>query len=213
MGIPKLYGTEIPARSLAILEGLYANVENNIAAEDGRGSLTVTFLLSMAMPMIIVPFERFKQKNDRANEFNTDKVVFVEFRRLMKKKVHEVDWIKSAEWAYFRNSSKEDKVVLVPEGLPLEVADRLNEPEANAIVAELTVNDVIKCFRHSLAHGNVAYLDANGQTSYDGEASYLAFVCDFENRRGSQVLRISIPAFREFLSCWGDWLRRRAVNL
>ena len=35
MGIPKVYGAEIPARGLTLLEGLYPIVEESLKADDG----------------------------------------------------------------------------------------------------------------------------------------------------------------------------------
>ena len=207
MGIPKVYGAEIPARGLTLLEGLYPIVEKSLKADDGRGSLTATFLLSMAMPMIILPFERFDLKHDRAREIVIDREAVSVFRRAMKLNMSDVDWIHCGNWAYYKTEHKKPRIFLVPNGLPEFVEVALNEQAAIDAKNELTLGDVAECFRHSLAHGNVAYLDEHGRTSYDGPASYLAFVCDLRRGAGSQILRLSLADFHRFLIVWGRWLQ------
>lgn len=63
---------------------------------------------------------------------------------------------------------------------------------------------VLTDLRNALAHGGIAYLDAQGRQT-DGQAAMLAFVGAVMKGNGItafNALRIGEPEYRAFLSAW-----------
>jgi hypothetical protein len=73
---------------------------------------------------------------------------------------------------------------------------------------------VLTDLRNALAHGGIAYLDAQGRQT-DGQAAMLAFVgAVMKGGRitGVNVLRVGERDYRQFLAAWASWLRQAGVT-
>lgn len=64
MGIPSNYSIDLPNRCLALLEGLWDHVsgDDKLGLLHG-GPLTTTFLLSLAIPIVVMPTERILKQH------------------------------------------------------------------------------------------------------------------------------------------------------
>lgn len=73
---------------------------------------------------------------------------------------------------------------------------------------------VLTDLRNALAHGGIAYLDAQGRQTV-GEAVMLAFagsVMKGNRITAFNVLRLGERDYRRFLSAWASWHRESGVS-
>ena len=73
------------------------------------------------------------------------------------------------------------------------------------------------CIRNALAHGGIAYLDANGHQTYGQKAEKLAFISgkygsDPATPEQLRVLCIDESSFLAFLRKWVVWLRDTGLS-
>jgi hypothetical protein len=222
MGNPNHYGLELPNRCLSLIDGLWENVQQlHGSGPPSLGPLTTTFLLAMAMPMIILPVERIEKHLGRKIDEG-----YVDDRRISPprlleaietdlggQKLRQSPFYFDQAWS-FLDLPRTD--VNVAHGLPYEVAEALASSEARIRAASMPASQWCGVFRNALAHGGVAYLDNGGQSTPGQRAELLCFVSGKydkdKNLIGIRLLRISESHFLRFLRLWAEWLRRSGVE-
>ena len=77
MGVPGHYGLHLPKRCMLLLNDLWREAENvRDPGQPDLGALTSTFLISMSMPIINLPLERFERNGaDPVNRYVNDQPI------------------------------------------------------------------------------------------------------------------------------------------
>lgn len=216
MGIPKHYSLQLPDRCRSLIEELWAAVEKAPSADRYGGSLTTTFLLSLATPMIVMPVERLLKQGWQegfADDRPLDAAVTAIVQGAFGARVRFGDcpfFSRDDGWTYAFSPSGFN----VAYGLPHQIAEELALHSAQQAASELGATDAIKALRNALAHAVIAYLDAQGHSTFGASAHMLAFVGEVREDRkfvGLHILRISESGFRAFLGRWVDWLNASGV--
>lgn len=212
MGIPQHYSREIPQRCDALIEELIPIVERGLGADAAFGGpLKTTLLLALATPMIVLPVERiFKRVAFGDSGVAGDRAI----DEALAQGVHAVlqgdhafgdTPFGSGGWAYAGTVEPFN----VGKRWPEELLRRLDGKDARVAAQCAPAWRVLQDLRNALAHGGVAYLDADGRASH-GAAEMLGFagaVMKGHRVVSLNVLRIQKDDFRSFLSAWATWLR------
>jgi hypothetical protein len=220
MGTPTFYGTEIALRCRILLDELEPHASAVKAPNPELGSLRPTFLLSMAYPIIIIPFERFMKH--RGNPYSLKQhegELGEQFQKKIKGK-YGLRWLPASdaqEWSWTRI---EIASVELGRGFPFDqdqhsldthLQERLADTQSKTDVENQTTQVLIEVLRHSLAHGNVLYLDDDGSVAHGRPVEKFLF-CN-ERRGGAQnhiqayeFLEVSVDGFAGFLRSWATWL-------
>lgn len=190
MGIPQRYSRDLAARCAQLIEVLYDGPVRGIRDPETGGSLSTTFLLSMALPVLVVSHQR-AEAGERSTEYTAE----------LRLTAEHLDWLDVSTWRYefFADS---DTPNLAQKELPKSVTDALRYA---APPLSLPLKRLLETLRHSLAHGQVAYLNAEGEHVPTEQAAQLAFVSKvFDGRSyiGFAALRLEEAAFHEFLLRW-----------
>jgi len=84
--------------------------------------------------------------------------------------------------------------------------------EANTIQMR-KASEVLRVLRNALAHGNIIYLDKNGQEIAQNRMVYMAFLSRYEEtpeqREQSETYRVVVTteeAFLHFVKSWARWI-------
>jgi len=100
-------------------------------------------------------------------------------------------------------------------GLPEPVAERLNQPDSRALVADMQVAEWMSILRNALSHGGILYLDKDGRSAFSERVSKFGFVSGKFDRNKTppvlteiKILRISEGDYIGFLRRWVEWLNR-----
>lgn len=211
--IPEHYSRDIAQRCQSLIRSLLPAVQGGLA-DDGRfgGPLSTTFLLAMATPMVVLPIERIvKPAHPGAAQVGDD-------RQLDPALVQEVDnvlghartfgaapFVVPGRWSYV----SEYPPFNIAHQWPPELLESLGRPDAYENAERAPAGRILRDLRNALAHGGVAYLDAQGCHS-GGRATMLAFAAARKSRNGQLIglntLRIGEADFCAFLMAWADWL-------
>jgi hypothetical protein len=214
MGRPQHYSLEIASRCERLIEQLSDKIENDRRLRDEWGGpLRTTFLLAMSTPMLILPMERLFRpvfrKGGVANDAELDPVLAERVRDTFDngRAFGNAPFFAPNTWAYV------DSVAIFPvaKAWPPEIFERLADQEAMTKAAAASAADVLECLRNALAHGGIAYLDANGRQT-DDATNMLAFASSTRDRKGLRLLRISVDDYQKFLHAWRAWLAERHVE-
>ena len=194
--IPQDFGTELPRRCLELLDGLSPHVPTGPS-----GHLNTTFLLTVAMPLIVFPHQVLN---------GADRLVMGDVNRLSPT----VRAAMTRPWADvpFRGGGRWYMAEL--DGKPRHPDDLqaatpgLITPAAATKADVLEADQVLRRLRHALSHAGVVYLDEAGLYRPARDAFMLAFVFEFggRNNRRHGVITVSEPDFRAFLRAWARWL-------
>jgi len=194
---PERFCIEVPQRMRRLMDAMYPVAQQH--------DLTTSFALMVAMPLLMIPLER---TNTRNTMNDVDEVYsFVGALRLLKLKLFWDRFLSEPEllhnWRYTEISRKIDS--------PSEWRDTLDRhpmrPGARNDIKEQDVENVLLTLRHALAHGNVVYLNEDGEEAPGRKVTHLAFVSEPRNGRpGYRVLIVEETAFIEFLKTWSDWI-------
>lgn len=234
MGNPSNYSLELPYRCHRLLDELWDEAETiRDPQEPHLGPLTTTFLLAMATPMIVIPIERVdryrrKQGWGYADERDLSPETAKEIDRVLGgRTIGEVEpsFFDVGAWRF---ASMDFDGERLSEGLPSELAEKLENPQSAMDAADLEGAAWASILRNALAHGGVLYLNEYGQSHW-GKAEMFAFVSakfpkfdPHEHPKGTplygkedmskppsrlRVLRIGQDDFRSFLSRWVEWLQ------
>jgi hypothetical protein len=213
--IPQHYSRDIAQRCQTLIRDLRSAVQGGLPGDaQFGGELSTTFLLAMATPMLVLPIERlFKPARPGASQVGDD-------RRLDPDLAREVDdvfgstfsaapFVVPGRWGYVPGYPYFNVANIWPGGLleSLGMSDAFRR--ADGAPAAVVLRDL----RNALAHGGIAYLDADGRQA-EANAAMLAFAG--VSRTGLNILRVSEDDFCSFLMAWADWLAhppiRRALN-
>lgn len=217
MGNPTHFSLEVSKRAHQLLRDLY----EELADSDGtRLPLKATFLLSVSMPIVILPIERIlKYKQKHAEGHMSDAVLnpgladAIDRAIDLKDEVHEASFF-TGSWQYASLAKGAGFPNLAVAGLPDSVATQLDEPEAIEHAKSLSADIFCRILRNALAHGGILYLDQNGRSTTGAPVRRFAFVSTdrLNNPTKLHFLRIKMVDYRAFLQQWVDWLNREAID-
>lgn len=221
MGAPQLYGTEMVQRCRTLLEKLEPHANEINQNESSPGSLSVTFLLTMAHPMIIQPYERFikgagSRFKLRTNEGELGKA----FKRLVPSGSDGIagtplDGIWT--WSFASFPAQASNYLPYKEGtmlLDLKLKESLDGDQARADARKRSPYTLLEILRHSMAHGNIIYLNSEGDVAHGTKVSKLLFANERPRTLGRpgieayDFLQISVTDFRKFLESWAEALKK-----
>nr|WP_299506491.1 hypothetical protein [uncultured Rhizobium sp.] len=217
MGNPLHFSLEVPRRAHQLLRDLYEQLGDS----EGTGlPLKATFLLSVSMPIMILPIERIlKYRRDPAHVHMNDAVLHPKLAEAVDRAidlhaaVHLADFF-TGPWQF----ASVDKGVgfpnLAAEGLPEDIAVQLDAPAAIEDARNLSANLFCKILRNALAHGGILYLDEHGRSSSTAPVRRFAFVSTNSpyNPTKLLILRLGMAEYRAFLQKWVDWLKSEAID-
>ena len=165
----------------------------------------------MATPMIVLPVERiFKPTRPGAEPPADDRELDPALADRVGDVLGPMQCLASApfaipgRWSYLADA----KPFNVARRWPLKLLERLGSDAAIAEADRAPVHRILLDLRNALAHGGVAYLDAEGHNS-DGQAVQLAFAsARTKNGRVTalNILRINQDHFCDFVLAWACWL-------
>ncbi|MEP0709354.1 MAG: hypothetical protein ABJL17_15610 [Parvibaculum sp.] len=225
MGKPQHYSADLPARCLQLLEELQPHASQIFMPrqDKGLGPLTATFALTMAIPIITLPYERLYNLDNADFHYADDRQLKDELTASVKtemglEKLSHSQFYRPDVWRFvtvdrppFFNLGKE---------FPHPVSESLSQEAAVSAAADMPVSLWISCLRNALAHGGIAYLDEKGFPSYGQPIKMYAFVSGKYDRTGERrqlvrlnILRINQTDFIQFLRDWVDWLQKSGIEL
>jgi hypothetical protein len=217
MGIPQHYSRDVPQRCDALIEELLPIVEAGLAADAAFGGpLKTTFLLALATPMIVLPVERvFKRIAFNESGVADDREIDGALDQGVQAVLDQDHAFGDAPFGFGRWAYAEMvEPFNVGQHWPGDVLRQLSGDDARVAAQRAPAWRVLQDLRNALAHGGVAYLDANGRAS-SGAAEMLGFagaVMKGHKVVGLNVLRVEKEDFRSFLSAWATWLREVGVS-
>jgi hypothetical protein len=217
MGNPTHFSLDVPKRAHQLLRDLYEHLTDS----DGtRLPLKATFLLSVSMPIVILPIERILKYRRKPAEGHMNDAVLNE--RLadavdraidLEGEVHEEKFF-TGPWQYASLRKGAGFPNLAADGLPEEIAAQLDSAKAVEAARQLSANRFCNILRNALAHGGVLYLDEHGRSSSSAPVRRFAFVSTDRANNPAKLhfLRIKMVDYRAFLQCWVDWLNGEAIE-
>lgn len=217
--IPEHYSRDIAQRCQYLIRHLLSVVRKGLP-DDAKygGPLGTTFLLALATPMIMLPVERiFKPANPNrayaADDRELDPELAQEIGNVLgpQSAFGAASFFSAGRWSYVQGY----RPFNLANAWPRDLLDSLATQEAFSSAERALAWRVLCDLRNALAHGGIAYLDANGHQT-GGEAAMFAFAGTKLNRQGRiaglNILRISEEDFRAFLMKWADWLAASPVQ-
>lgn len=189
--IPHRFVTEYPERCGQLL----AMLEPQAREHDLLGS----FALLVASAAFNIPFARMTEKNHPAGK--PEAALFSAIQGLKKVPFVEAPFWGTAKPGFFRYA----KIVTNPENAAGWADDAGAHPLKST--HEKDGNTVLRTIRHALAHGNVVYLDENGNEAPGNKVRYLAFLSKHESGAGHRIAIFDEESFLAFLKAWIGWLQ------
>ncbi len=217
MGNPTHFSLEVPKRAHQLLRDLYEQLGDS---EGSRLPLKATFLLSVSMPIVILPIERILKYRRKPNEVHMNDAVInarladaVDRAIDLQAKVHEAKFF-TGPWQHAKLKKGLGFPNLAADGLPEDVALQLDSTQAVEDAKNLSANRFCKILRNALAHGGVLYLDQDGRSRDGAAVRRFAFVSTNSTSNPTELhfLRIKMADYRAFLQRWVDWLNEEAVE-
>lgn len=210
MGTPAHYASELPQRLGFLVDKLYPIVQGGLDGDrDFGGPLGTTFLLAMATPMIVLPIERILHVVEGKRAMGDDQLGNIrladQIARMFAKgnRFDALPFLDPVGWSYMANEPRFD----VARNWPAALLNAMGEPPAHVALRAADAVQILKDIRNALSHGGVTYLNAQGQHVYGDEVAMLAFVGHVSQKGDAyNIVRVSEPAFRSFLSAWSRWL-------
>lgn len=211
--IPKHYSLEVPERCLRLIDELWTPVNRvKVPGEEYAGPLTTTFLLALAGPIINMPLERIQKQTSTtdgyANDTGVNQALSDAFDKAFKLPMSKATFFEQGEWSYVKWS---DTSLNLANALPDLLCAQLSANQAFKAAADMDLKQWASIIRNALAHGGVVYLDADGFSTGDNNASVLCFVSGKYDEKTRALLhlnclRISEIKFRSFLRLWVAWM-------
>jgi hypothetical protein len=200
---PERFCTEVPQRMRRLLDAMYP-----VAKEQ---DLTTSFTLMVAMPLLMIPLERTATyRGDPTNAISDVDTAqpFVRALRQLKRGPFWEAFLRDPDqlrmWRFTEIGNRIDH--------PSQWRDSLDQhpmrPGARNDIKKQTVENVLMTLRHALAHGNVVYLNEEGDEAPGRRVTHMAFVADGRGTDAYRVVIVEEVAFVEFLKAWADWLAR-----
>lgn len=217
MGNPLHFSLEVPKRAHQLLRDLY----EHLGESDGnRLPLKATFLLSVSMPIVILPIERILKYRRGANSGHMNDAVLnpkladaVDQAIDLQAAVHQADFF-IGPWQFASLEKGVGFPNLALDGLPDAIGALLDAPAAIEEAKNLSANRFCKILRNALAHGGILYLDEHGRSSSTAPVRRFAFVSTDNPSNPTKLffLRIGMADYRAFLQKWVEWLKTEAIN-
>ena len=228
MGIPQQYSLDVPKRCLdllALCEKIVVDHEEH--SRRHGGPLDTTLLLALASQMILLPIERImRHLGETVVGYTDDRQLTPGVTEFLNGSVQGRKLRHNAELADFSWSFvPRARIFATSQGLPNDIAEALIDVNAQRAAQDMTMDQFISCFRNSLAHGGIMYLDGEGRSSAQN-AEMLLFVSAKQHRpepffdatgkivvpppvtEALRLIRIPTKEFRHFLAKWVAWLDR-----
>lgn len=203
MGVPDRFAIEYPRRALELIGMLEAPARGN--------NLLGSFGLLAASAILTIPFERMRTSHFLHNEVRDADLV----KNL--KALEKTVFLKAPFWrsepdaGVWRQSRIVNGVDEVFGWLDQDGCDPRSE-ESNTIKTR-KASEVLRVLRNALAHGNIIYLDKNGQEIAGNQMIYMAFLSRYEEtseqREQAETYRVVITteeAFLHFVKSWAEWI-------
>ena len=203
MGVPDRFTIEYPQRALQLIELL----EEPARKHDLLGS----FGLLAAAAILTIPYERMRASHVLVDgERDVDLVKSL--KTLEKTKFFEAPFWQSAPdvgaWRQSRIVNSVDEV----HGWHDQEGRHPLSDDANTI-ENRKAGEVLRVLRNALAHGNIIYLDKNGQEIAGNRMVYMAFLSRYEEtpeqREQAETYRVLVTteeAFLHFAKSWANWV-------
>lgn len=217
MGNPTHFSLDVPKRAHQLLRDLYEQLGDS---EGTRLPLKATFLLSVSMPIVILPIERIlKYKRKPAEVHMNDAILNARLADAVNRaidfeaKVYETKFF-TGSWQYATLEKGSGFPNLAADGLPDNIAQQLDSSDAVEDARNLSANRFCKILRNALAHGGVLYLDQYGRSRSGAPVRRFAFVSTDNPANPTKLhfLRIKMADYRAFLQRWVDWLNGEAME-
>ncbi|PZP20372.1 MAG: hypothetical protein DI607_00030 [Sphingomonas hengshuiensis] len=203
MGVPDRFAIEYPRRALELIGMLEAQAREN--------NLLGSFGLLAASAILTIPFERM-----RTSHFLHDEARDTDLVKNLKA-LEKAAFLKAPFWraepdvGAWRQSRIVNSVDEVNGWLDQDGCDPRSE-EVNTIQAR-KASEVLRVLRNALAHGNIIYLDKDGQEIAGNKMVYMAFLSRYEEtavqREQAETYRVVITteeAFLQFVKSWAEWI-------
>lgn len=219
MGQPEHYSRDLPQRCMRLIDDLWPVVAQNEHGGEFGGPLTTTFLMSLATPILVLPFERIIVQGNAgaevpsyANDANIDAGLTERLKHGLAGRLEDKPFHRAGSWSVVETDNDYFKL---PEGLPDHIAGALAAEEAYHRASRMQAESLLACLRNALSHGGISYLDAKGRTTNapHEQVSMLAFISARMKGQGKErkpiglrIARISEEDFRVFLREWVEWL-------
>lgn len=203
MGVPDRFAIEYPRRALELI-GMFETPAR-------ERNLLGSFGLLAASAILTIPFERMQAKHfmhDDARDADLAKNLKTLERTVFLKAPF---WRTAPDGGTWRQSRVTNAVDEVHGWLDQEGRDPRSE-EANTIGIR-KASEVLRVLRNALAHGNIVYLDKDGQEIVGNQMVYMAFLSRYEEteqqRERAETYRVVITteeAFLQFIKSWAEWI-------
>lgn len=220
MANPSHYSLELPDRCLRLIDELWPHVQQIYEPNRmNEGPLTSTFLLAMAMPMIILPVERLEKQSSKNEGYADDLHLDAHLNVAVKKALGSSHFKKSpffatGAWSYVHWL---DPSLNISRGLPEGLSAQLSASDAFKDAEDMPTSQWCSILRNALSHGGVAYLNAQGRSMSGDQAEMFCFVSgkyggpERDVLESLRCLRVKESDFRDFLRRWADWLKSSGV--
>lgn len=215
MGRPQHFSRDLPTRCSHLVQQLFPIVAEGKGTKDYGGPLTTTFLLAMAMPMLILPFERVRQPASRERPHGDDRSRDEGLTQRMVKGLdapfRSLPFFAANVWSLVDTPT----VFNTADALPDIVSRALSEQAGFDHAGDEAASGILQAVRHSLAHGGVMYLNADGQTSHDEDPiANIAFVSQLRKAKVEhlRVIRVEEVGFKDFLVRWAKWIKQSQLD-
>jgi hypothetical protein len=209
MGVPDRFAIEYPRRALELIEMLEASAREK--------SLLGSFGLLAASAVLTIPFERMRTSHFLHND-QRDGDLAKHLKALEKVEFLKAPfWRKPPDGRAWRQSRIMSDVDKVHRWQDPDGCDPRSE-ESNTIQTR-KASEVLRVLRNALAHGNIIYLDKDGQEIAGNQMMYMAFLSRYEEtqeqREKAETYRVVISteeAFLYFVKCWAEWIGGLALD-
>lgn len=210
MGNPIHFSLEVPQRAHSLLRDLYDTLGET---EGTKLPLKATFLLSISMPIVILPIERILKRKAHMNDVNQHLADGVA-NAIDDNTLARAAPFFAGRWEYASLEKGAGFPNLARHGLPNEIAEKLDKPEAVEKAKDLSSKRFCDILRNALAHGGVLYLDEHGRSTVGDPVQRFAFVSTNSPYNPTELffLRTTMGDYRVFLQRWIDWLKENSVE-
>lgn len=203
MGVPDRFAIEYPRRALELIGLLEASAREH--------NLLGSFGLLAAAAVLTIPFERMRTSHFLHNEARDADLV----KKL--KTLEKSVFLKAPFWRAAPDDGawRQARIVNTVDEVHGWLDQGGRDPrleEANTIQTR-KASEVLRVLRNALAHGNIIYLDKNGEEIAGHQMVYIAFLSRYEEtaaqRAQAETYRVVITteeAFLQFVKSWAEWI-------
>ncbi|TIV37005.1 MAG: hypothetical protein E5V91_19715 [Mesorhizobium sp.] len=208
MAIPHRLAAEYPRRCLQLI-----NAVEGFAREQ---RLVGSFSLLAAAAVLTIPFERAQARHFLHRE--RDDQMTAAMGQLSKVKFVEAPFWQGegpVEW-------RQSHIVKNADSVEHWVARDGKHPlakDAEDFLPGKSAGDVLRALRNALSHGNIVYLNSDGEEREGDQVHYLAFLSRYEEGADQQakaetyrVIVTTEDEFLRFIRLWAAWISGPAID-